>query len=205
MASVQDELRTARLTALQNQIVPHYIVNSLDVIRMKLILDGQTESADLLLRLQNSLKTYGFSPDATVSVAQEMEQLKAWLKLQEFRYLGKLSCVFSVSPGAEELQIPRFLLQPIIENSIRHGLTPDMDAPQLRISVWVEADMLCLSVADNGMGFSGEASSRGIGLSNVRERTALLYGDACAMEVKSTPGSGTSVTLRLPEKGKVNL
>lgn len=205
MESLQDELRDARLTALQNQIVPHYIVNSLEAIRMKLILEGQSESADLLLCLQNSLKTYGFSPDATVTVSREVEQLQAWLKLHEFRYLGKLSWDFSVAHGAEDLQIPRFLLQPLLENAIRHGLMPDMDAPQLRVSLWLEGNFLCLSVSDNGMGFSGESSSRGVGLTNVRQRISLLYGETSTMEVKSIPGSGTSVTLRLPEKGKVNL
>ena len=205
MDTQQDELRAARLTALQNQIVPHYIVNSLDAIRMKLILEGQSESADLLLHLQNSLKTYIFSPYDTITVSQEMEQLQAWLKLHEFRYLGKLCWDFSVTPGTENLQIPRFLLQPILENAIRHGLTPDMDAPQLRLSLWLEGNTLCISVADNGMGFSGESSSQGIGLTNVRQRIALLYGETSSLEVKSVPGSGTSVTLRLPEKGKVNL
>lgn len=205
MDSFQDELRAARLTALQNQIIPHYIVNSLDAIRMKLLLEGQSESADLLLRLENSLKTYGFSPYDTVTVTQEMEQLNEYLKLHEFRYLGKLSWDFSVDPAAEDLWIPRFLLQPILENAIRHGLTPDMDDPHLQISVSLDGNNLSLSVADNGLGISGDTSSRGIGLSNVRQRITLLYGETSAMEVRSAPGSGTCVTLHLPEKGKVNL
>ena len=205
MDSFQDELRAARLTALQNQIVPHYIVNSLDAIRMKLMLEGQSESADLLLCLQNSLKSYGFSPCDTVPVAQELELLTDCLNLHKFRFLGKLTWDFSVAPGAESLQIPRFLLQPILENAIRHGLTPDMDAPHLQISVWIDGDMLCLSVADNGIGFSGESTSGGIGLCNVRERISLLYGDGCAMDVRSDPDSGTCVILRLPRKGRVDL
>lgn len=205
MHAMQDELRMAQLTALQNEITPHYIVNALESVRMKLILDGQRESAELLRCLQASLKTYGFSPADCVTVSQEFTFLADILKLYHFRFLGKLTWDFQISPEVESLQIPRFLLQPILENSLRHGLSADMDKPHLQVSAWLETDLLCLSVSDNGMGFSGDTDSCGIGLTNVKERLRLLYGDSCRAEIDSDPDSGTCVTLRLPGKGRAYL
>ena len=205
MDPIQKELQEAKLLALQNQIVPHYIVNSLDSIRMKLILDGQSESAELLRCLQNSLKTYGFSPWDPATISQEQTFLEDTLKLYKFRFLGKLTWEFCFSTQTKDLQLPRYLLQPVLENSLRHGLSADMENPHVKISAWLEDDILCLSVADNGIGFSDASSFRGVGLSNVRERLTLLYGDSSNMDVKSVPGSGTCVTLRLPEKGRVKL
>lgn len=201
MDSIDKELNIAKLSALQNQIVPHYIVNSLDSVRMKLLMDGQEESAELLRCLQTSLKTYGFSPDSAITVSQELSFLEDTLKLYKFRFLGKLNWTFLIDPETENLLIPRFLLQPILENSLRHGLRADMEKPSLQIKIWVCSDDLCLSVFDNGSGFTESADSRGIGLSNVIERLRLLYGDSFQMQIESQPGSGTCVTLRLPGKG----
>lgn len=205
MDPVQSELKNAKLTALQNQIVPHYIVNSMDAIRMKLLIDGQVDSAELLRCLQTSLKTYGFSPADTVTVSQELAFLEDTLKLHNFRFLGKLTWTFSIEPQTKNLRIPRFLLQPILENSLRHGLNGDMEAPSLQIKIWLQEDALCLSVSDNGCGYSDRKEFCGIGLSNVTERLRLLYGNNFQMQIQSEPGSGTCVTLRLPGKGSAYL
>ena len=201
MGWMHPELRAARLTALQNQIKPHYIVNSLDAIRMKLVLDGQTETAELVRSLQNSLKTYGFSPYDRISLAEEFSFLEDSLKFHQFRFLGKLSWEMQLPSQLEALQIPRFLLQPLVENAVRHGLSPDMPNPHLQIKAWLQGDVLCLCVSDNGKGFSVLDNSPGVGIANVKERLWLLYGDSALVELQSIPDSGTSVTLRLPVKG----
>lgn len=203
MDSIDKELKIAKLTALQNQIVPHYIVNSLDSIRMKLLMDGQEESAELLRCLQTSLKTYGFSPEETISVSQELSFLEDFLNLYKFRFLGKLTWRFVAEPQTENLQIPRFLLQPILENSLRHGLRADMENPSLQIKTWLQKDELFLSVSDNGGGYTAVENRSGIGLTNVTERLRLLYGDGFHMQMESQHGSGTCVTLRLPGKGRI--
>lgn len=201
MGSMQPELRAARLTALQNQITPHYIVNSLDSIRMKLLIDGQPETAELVHSLQCSLKTYGFSPYNRISLSEEFAFLENSLKFHQFRFLGKLSWEMQLPSPLEALQIPRFLLQPLVENAVRHGLSADMPDPKVQIKAWLHGDVLCLCVSDNGKGFSPLKNIPGIGLANVKERLGLLYGDSATVELMSIPGSGTSVTLRLPEKG----
>ena len=201
MRAMLNELQSARLTALQNQITPHYIVNSLDAVRMKLLMDGQTEAAELLHCLQNSMKTYGFAPGERISLVEEFAFLEDNLKFHQFRFLGKLSWSMNLPAELELLQIPRFLLQPLVENAIRHGLSADMTNPSVEIRAWLQKDVLCISVSDNGIGYSESVDSRGIGLANVRERIALLYGCSAAVEVKPVPGAGTCVTLRLPEKG----
>lgn len=201
MDLVRRELRYAKLTALQNQIKPHYVVNTLDAIRMKLILDGQSETAELLRCLQSSLMTYDFEPFETVTVAQEAAFLEDHLKLQKFRLLGKLTWDICLQPQTEGLQIPRFLLQPLVENAVRHGLDPHMEHPYLKIDVSLDGDCLCLSVTDNGKGFFDENNSCGIGLKNVNERLRLLYGDSCTVTLKTCPGFGTRAVLSLPGKG----
>lgn len=201
MDMVQTQLRTAQLTALQNQITPHYIVNSLDAIRMKLILDGQTESAELIYSLQNSLTTYGFSPYDRISLSEEFAFLENSLKFHQFRFMGKLSWEMQLPSRLEALQIPRFLLQPLVENAVRHGLSADMPDPKVQIKAWLHGDVLCLCVSDNGKGFSALKNTPGIGLANIKERLGLLYGDSALVEFQSIPDSGTSVTLRLPKKG----
>ena len=201
MDLLQSELRAAQLTALQNQITPHYLVNSLDAIRMKLILDGQAETAELLRCLQNSLKTYAFSPYETIALCQEFSFLENTLKLHQFRFLGNLTWDFSLTGELNDLEIPRFLLQPIVENSLRHGLSPDLPNPHLQVRAVLLDHVLLISVSDNGKGFSEPGNAKGIGLANVQQRLKLLYGDSCDLQVKSVPGFGTCVTLCLPVKG----
>ena len=196
------DLQTAQLTALQNEITPHYIVNTLDAIRMKLLLDGQTESAELLRCFQDSLRTYAWSAWDTVSLEQELSFLKDFLQLQGFRLLGKLTWEFDIEEHALFLQIPRFLLQPIVENAIRHGLDPSMPQPHLRIAARLEEDTILFSVTDNGRGYyPASDGKRGIGLANVNQRLQLLYGDGCAVTVENLPGAGTRASFRLPRKG----
>ncbi len=201
MRASLNELQSAQLTALQNQITPHYIVNALEAVRMKLLLDGQKESAELLRCLQNSMKTYGFAPDEKISLAEEFVFLEEFLKFHQFRFLGKLRWSMDLPDELERLQIPRFLLQPLVENAVRHGLSADMHNPRLEMKARLLDNLLCISVSDNGKGFTDIKETRGIGLTNVKERLYLLYGGNATVEVESRSGCGTSVTLRLPEKG----
>lgn len=198
MNSQDQTLNDARLVALQNQIVPHYIVNTLDAVRMKLLIDGQDSSAELLRRLQDSLRTYAFDPHDTVTLAGELEFLEDHLHLQRFRLLGKLTWDFSVPAELLDARIPRFLLQPLAENSVRHGLVAAA-SPHLHISAAMSGEHLTICVSDNGAGIPAEPASGGIGLANIRERLRLLFGDAADLTLKSIPGSGTAAVIRLPK------
>ena len=201
MDASQMQLRNAQLTALQNQILPHYIVNTLDAFRMKLLVDGQDETAELLRCFQSSLRTYGFEPWERIPLEQEIDFLEDYLKLQQFRYLGKLTWSVSLHKQTLALEIPRFLLQPLVENAVRHGLSADMERPQLQIRSWLEDEALCLSVSDNGKGCRGNNCSGGIGLDNVNRRLQLLYGHDCRVELEPLTEGGTCAIVRLPEKG----
>lgn len=204
MDLIHKKLRDAQLIALQNQIKPHYIVNTLDAIRMKLILDGQSESAELLRCFQESLRTYALQPDEKVTLEEELIFLEDFLKLQCFRYLGKLTWNFYIESTALRWHIPRFILQPLVENAVRHGLDPGMEAPTIKVEARLAGDRLFLSVLDNGRGTSGNPGS-GIGIQNVNERLRLLYGEDCTVSVKSVPDTGTCASLYLPANGGENL
>lgn len=202
MDSTRMQLRNAQLTALQNQIMPHYIVNTLDALRMKLIVEGQEETAELLRCFQSSLRTYGFEPWETVALEQEFAFLEDYLRLQKFRFLGRLSWCFSSQDQTLSLKIPRFLLQPLVENAVQHGLTPDMENPHLQINSWLEGDVLCLSIYDNGKGCENASRSGGIGLDNVNRRLQLLYGENCFVVLEAIPEGGTCARICLPGKGE---
>ena len=201
MNAIGKQLREAQLAALQNQIMPHYLVNTLDAFRMKLIMDGQNEIAELLRCFQSSLCTYGFEPGETVALEQEFAFLEDYLTVQKFRFLGKLTWSVSLQPQTCSLRIPRFLLQPLVENAVQHGLSPEQENPYLEIVSYLEEDMLCLSVSDNGKGCVATSRSGGIGLANINKRLQLLYGDNCAVELEALGGGGTRGIIRLPGKG----
>ena len=193
-------LQDAQLTALQNQIIPHYMVNTLDAIRMKLILDGQSESAELLRCFQESLRTYAWPVRELLSLEQELSFLEDYLKLQSFRLLGKLSWKFQVDPAAKSVMIPRFILQPLVENAVRHGLDPSMAAPTVTVEAHVDGARLFLSVSDNGRG-TFDNSGSGIGIQNINKRLCILYGADCTVTIKHIKNVGTCASLCLPVNG----
>ncbi len=203
-----------QIAALQNQINPHYIVNTLEAIRMKLLLQGDEESAEMLLCLAESLQTYSREPYRLVSLSEELTFLHRYLLLQNYRMVHPIAFTVDAEDAILQEQIPKFVLQPLIENAIIHGFRPKIKEPKLTLSFRRQGEILTVKIADNGLGLDEETlgqlrsrmkaakpdlhrGGRSIGLMNVYWRLKLLYGQDSDLSIESAPGVGTTIHITL--------
>jgi LytS/YehU family sensor histidine kinase len=135
-----------------------------------------------------------------VTLAEELEFVRQYLAIEEVRFPDRLRPVFDVDPALLAAAVPEFLLQPLVENAIRHGLARRVGATLLRIAARREGGDLIISVTDDGPGLEGSAEepTEGVGLGTTRERLATLYGDRAGLTLSRTPEGGATVTVRLP-------
>ena len=135
-----------------------------------------------------------------VTLAEELDFVRQYLAIEEVRFSDRLRPVIEVDPALHSAAVPEFLLQPLVENALRHGLAKRMSATLLRTEARREGDDLVLSVTDDGPGPGGGATEpgEGVGLANTRERLATLYGERARLELTQTPEGGARVTVRLP-------
>lgn len=195
-------LSEAQLAALTNQINPHFLFNTLNSVATLIRIDpGHARS--MVYQLSNILrrllrKTDNFSP-----LREEISFIDDYLSIETVRFGEKLRFEKQVDPEALDRLVPSMILQPIIENSIKHGLASKVEGGEVRLRIWLEATRLHISIADNGVGIpeSKIASlfGSGIGVSNVNERLRVLFGTGYSMRVASTPGEGTETLIEIPE------
>ncbi len=204
-------LLEARLDALQRQINPHFLFNTLNSIA-SLIRSEPELAREMIVKLGRILRTLLRERDAFVPLEEELQFTDDYLDIEVIRFGDKLRVVKEISDEALALEVPSMLLQPLIENSIKHGLEPRISGGTVTLRGRVLAGRLMLEVEDDGVGMSpdgapGAGASResapgregfGIGMSNVRERMQVLYADEGEVEVVSRPGRGTRVRLMLP-------
>lgn len=205
---------TAELNALQMQIRPHFLYNTLDLIRWEMIrIIGDESSASHMLdsfcRLMRMSIKKG---EEFVPVAAELEHAQVYIDVANFRNAEKIQLLTSLEFDTSAFLIPKLTLQPLIENTVVHGFKKDLRAPAVHIRGWQIKDMLMITVTDNGRGMpSGELEQlrqnlsageilegSSIGLRNVNQRFKLHYGDFYGVSVESVQGMGTEITLRLP-------
>ncbi len=203
-----------QIIALQNQINPHYIVNTLEVIRMKLLLSGQKESAGMVEKLAESLSVYAWAPRSTASLREEMAFIERFISLQNYRYLTPIRYEVIAEDSVLDRELPRFILQPIVENAIRHGFKNRVSSPALTFRFWEEQDYLFISVSNNGSALSEQelealnrkiqdeslelSESGHIGLRNACLRLRLLYGEESGLKLMPGPDQvGITVLIRI--------
>jgi LytS/YehU family sensor histidine kinase len=135
-----------------------------------------------------------------VTLAEELEFVRQYLAIEQVRFPDRLRPEVAVADALLPAAVPEFLLQPLVENAIRHGLARRVGATLLRIAARREGDHLVLTVTDDGPGPEGpeEAPAEGVGLRNTRERLATLYGDRASLALTRTPEGGAAVTVRVP-------
>ena len=201
LALVQAELR-----ALRAQINPHFLLNSLSVIH-HLIRTQPEQARDLVLDLsdvfQRTLRAGDFVP-----LREELEHVKSYLALEQARLTKRLNVQWSILPEDKlDVLVPTLIVQPIVENAVQHGLAPKPEGGMISILIKQRADDLLIEIADNGLGFDLgeiELSSKllptgaSLGLRNIDYRLRLLYGETYKLNIESTVGVGTSVSLRIP-------
>jgi two-component system, LytTR family, sensor kinase len=199
-------LLSARMEALQNQINPHFLFNTLNSVSSLVRFDPDT-ARELIIKLATILRRLLNSSDAFVPLREELEFIDNYLDIEVVRFgPDKLRIVKELEPASLDVMVPSMLLQPLIENSIKHGLASKIEEGRIFLRSRLTDSRLIIEVEDNGVGM-GAANllekptgfgGTGIGLANVAERLKVLYGDTARMTIDSHEGKGTLIRLRLP-------
>jgi len=197
-AQLQSQLNAARLDALQSQLRPHFLFNTLTTIAEQVYSDPA--GADTMItRLSRLLRSSFVDPEVQeVTLRQELELLQCYLDIARVRFRERLTIDFDIHPNALDAFVPRFLLQPLAENALQHGLEPAEAGGRLEIRVRAHLDTMTVELHDDGIGLPAGALRNGTGLRNTRQRLAHLYGTRAALEVTSRPAGGTTVRVTLP-------
>lgn len=202
----QIQLQQYKYNALQAQINPHFLYNTLSLINWKAILAKQNDISQVAQLLSTFYRTTLNSGKMISSIRDEMNNLYSYAEIQRLLHPEKFKIIYDLDPDAYHYQIPTLTLQPIAENAIIHGLLPS-ESPQkeLHIKNRIQADKIIFTVSDNGIGIPPEKlrvllehSSENYGVQNVHHRLQLLYGQEYGLSYKSIVGQGTTVTITLP-------
>ncbi|HSK72751.1 MAG TPA: histidine kinase [Pyrinomonadaceae bacterium] len=198
-AQLETKLAQARLDALKMQLHPHFLFNTLNSISV-LMRDDREAANRMLVRLSELLRVALKSEGAQeVSLKDELEFLRGYLEIEQVRFQDRLQVAFEVEKEALDAQVPNLILQPLVENAIRHGIAPRAEAGLIQIQAKRENGFVQLSVSDNGAGLKDSAKkSGGIGLKNTRERLEKLYGDRQQFEIVSAKNGGLQVNIKIP-------
>lgn len=205
--------KEAKLLTLQSQINPHYLFNTMETIRMNLLLKGDKETAEIIKLFGESFRIMISEENELVTIKDELNFVKTYFQIQKYRYGEKLNIKFNIEERALESHISKFLLQPLIENAIYHGLELK-DGPGLVEVVVAEEDgYIDIKVTDDGVGIAADklaeliealdednVKNRNYALRNINKRIKLLYGEKAEFFIKSKPDIGTSVDIRLPKE-----
>ncbi len=194
---LQARLSEARLDALASQLRPHFLFNTLNAISV--LMHRDPRAADLMLtRLADLLRATLRTPGTReVPLRAEMELLRRYLDIMRVRFGARLAVEEAVPPGLEDVLVPPFLLQPLVENALEHGIERRSGAGRVRLAAEAVEGRLRLTVWDDGPGV-GPARQEGVGLSNTRRRLEQLYGSAGKLELSSEAGDGTRASVELP-------
>ena len=204
LARAERDAGEARLVLLQSQLEPHMLFNTLANLRALIGVDPQA-AQQMLDRLDAYLRaTLAASRSAQHPLAAEFARLDDYLALMAVRMGPRLAVALDLPDALAALPVPPLLLQPLVENAIRHGLEPRIEGGRIEVSARRTGDALVLTVSDSGVGFAmtePAAGAGGFGLAQVRERIATAYGGRARVDVQSRPGGGTTVRIRLPMSG----
>lgn len=199
-------LRMAELDALQEQMKPHFLYNTLDMIRYMALENRIDEVYNMLETLGNFYRRFLSKGSTDLSLGEEIEIVKSYLTLQRTRFEDIFTDEYEIEEGLSSIRVPRLILQPLVENSIYHGIRPKGEHGVIRVTVKRQEDFLFLSIYDNGIGmsahqrellFSGK-DSRSFGFQGTIERIRYYYKTEDVFEIHSTEGEYCEIILKLP-------
>jgi sensor histidine kinase YesM len=201
-AELQTKLAQAQLENLRLQLQPHFLFNTLNTISSVMYEDVRAADA-MITQLSDLLRlTLHASRSHEIPLAEELEITRLYMELMQKRYESKLRVTYSIDESLKNSLVPQLILQPLLENSLRHGMKAGSAAMEISVAAHRENGSLILQVQDSGAGF-GEAGAagvfgRGLGLSNIRDRLAQLYGDGQQFSIVNRASGGAEVTMRVP-------
>ncbi|MGL6202164.1 MAG: sensor histidine kinase [Lachnospiraceae bacterium] len=213
-------LRDAEFNLLESQIRPHFIFNILELINMRCLAAGQGNICHIITNLAQLLRSnISHKHEQTIPFEDELRYVRYYLELQKERFEDKLH--YSIDLEDNDIlkyYLPKLTIQPLVENSIVHGLENKRGGGWIRISIWEDIDAVCIRITDDGIGFevpaigqdaaneeTGETTHNHIALSNISRRIQLLYGEPYGMTITSSPGQGTDVLLTVPIDKRINI
>ena len=203
--------KNAELTALQSQINPHFLYNTLEAIRMNAVSYGDHETGEMIYILSQLFRS-SIKGDHVIKIKDEIKYSKLYLDLFRIRYSDRLSVKFDINDEILEYGIVKNLIQPVIENYIIHGYNINDENNIIHIKGFQQGNYLILTVSDNGKGIKEEklnaikrsiynfdltAGSESIGLANINERIKIIYGKECGLDIEGENCRGTTVTVRI--------
>ncbi|MBI5519626.1 MAG: histidine kinase [Desulfovibrio sp.] len=203
-------LAHAEIRRLQAQINPHFLFNSLNTIA-SFCRTAPAQARELLLDLSRYMRRNLDSSRGLIRLSEEIEQTSAYLAIEQARFGSRIKTEIDLGPLAEDCVTPPLIIQPLVENAVRHGILPKPEGGLVKLTAWREDGHLLVEVHDDGVGMPPdqvraitaavelESLSEGIGARNSNQRLVQLYGPAYGMMVMSAPGEGTSITLRIPQ------
>lgn len=211
---LEEDLKAAELSALQYQVNPHFLFNSLNTIARVALIEGDKHTEKLVSALARLMRYSLYQVKSTVTLEEEVKTVTDYLMIQETRFQGRLSHRIDVEPPVLMAKMPCMILQPLVENACQHGLEPTKRGGIITIQGWLENGNVFLEVTDNGVGMSEEQQRSifkledihstkegkvgGIGMNNVLSRLQYHFGSDCAWDIHSVPNKGTTLQLSFP-------
>lgn len=195
--------RDAELKMLQAQINPHFLYNTLNVIRWRAVMHNEITISKMIISLIKLLEFSGQKTDEFVTIERELAHAQSYIDLLYYQYGNKFSSKYNIEPETLNCYTIKFILQPLIENAIFHGLIPMEEAGELNLKIYMENNKIHFSISDNGigMGFSETQHPpvfKGLGLSNVNERLCRYFGQDSMLQIHSKNNLGTLVDFTIP-------
>ena len=205
-AKLAAQLAESRLGALRMQLNPHFLFNSLNAIGV-LVRDENTTAASRMLELLGDVLHTVLRSDARheVSLNEEIHFLEQYLAIEQVRFSDRLRVTWSIDEATRRALVPGFVLQPLVENALRHGIAKLTDDGTIDVGARREGRTLVLTVTDNGPGLpAGNGRGGGVGISNTRERLETMFGSAASLTIAPRSGGGVVATIRLPYREAVD-
>ena len=199
-------LLQARMEALQSQINPHFLFNTLNTISSLVRFDPDT-AREMIVKLATILRRLMRKTDAFVPLRDEISFIDDYLDIEVVRFgRDKLKVVKDLEPASLEVLVPSMMLQPLVENSIKHGLSPKVEGGSITLRSRLQEERLTIEVEDDGVGMAGNGflerpngvGGSGIGMANVSERLRVLFGETSRMVVENSPSGGTLIRISVP-------
>lgn len=212
----QDRLRLAELHALQSQINPHFLYNTLDSIKWLAKLNGIRDIEVIVIQLGKLLKNSINNQSEMTTVGESLEIIDSYLTIQKIRYSDRFEVRMAIDPSLRDCRVPRLIIQPIVENAIIHGIEKKIEPGRLTIKVSRAGTDLRIEVADDGVGIDAarlrqiqreleqdQRKVQNIGIHNVNRRIKLCYGENYGVSIQSEVGKGTTVVLTMPAENQM--
>lgn len=210
MERKQNEIQ---LKMLASQINPHFLYNALESIRMKAHLKGEKEISQTVKMLGKLMRKNLELTGKEILLHEEFEIIRCYLEIQKFRHEDRISYELHLDPAAEKAKILPLLIQPLVENSVVHGLEKAVGGGNVTIRARLEDGMLCVTVEDDGIGMSeskleevlrslSDQNADRIGLHNIQQRLLMTYGEASGLKMESRPNGGTRMSFCIPAEGE---